>query len=256
MLRNLFTIVLMLILISISANSQITTLKELEAKFYEKCGTQEDYSKIKTLKIIGNDILSTMGFEGPTIILIKMPDKLRAETEIMGAINIDVLEEESGWTINPTQGITKPTDIPKQMLGFAWMQYGLLFKMPFLKIKPDDKKENKPIEERYKFEGLEKIDDKEVYKLKRIDLDNSNLEINGYFDKENLFFVRASITFHGEKQDMNMTFNLSNHQKIANVYFPFLYEYQENGITQETIVIESIEPNVPIDEKIFEKPRK
>jgi hypothetical protein len=110
-------------------------------------------------------------------------------------------------------------------------------------------------------EGKEKIEGTECFKIKltkkpeKVDGKEEENVVYYFFDTQN--YVPLAMRSTGKKGQMKgvqVEMGFSDYQEVNGLYFPFSLTRKVNGQTALTLVMEKVEVNVPVDDKIFAFP--
>ena len=197
---------------------------------------------LKTNTYVSKGKLIQGNAEIPFVSYNKRPLKYRLEAEIHGMKIITAFDGESGWTINPIEGISDPQQMTAEESERAKLQadYDGMF------YDYDSKG--------YKVEFIDKdyVGFVEVYVLKLTTPDDD--EITVYIDTENNVMLKSSsyVTMEDTVAEMEMLF--TQHRFVDDILFPHSVETKVNGKTEMKMIVEQIDFDVDIPDSLFEMP--
>jgi hypothetical protein len=222
----------------ISANSQ--TVDEVIQKNAKAMGGLAGFNAIKTMKSTG--VVSTQGLELPLTVQIINGKAVRSEVNAMGQSVINSYKDGKGWKVNPIAGITTATDLtPEELIDFkaqAMIANQLI----------DYKARGHKVE----LLGQEDVEGIKAYKIKLTNKDDNKITTYFISVNDNLVFKTIN-TKQIQGQDMEIETFLSDFKDFKGLKFPTMRDQKIQGETFQSIKINTIELNVPIDEKIFDK---
>lgn len=219
------------------------TAEEIIERYIENVGGSEIWKTVKTTKISGK--ISVQGMDISYETYSKAPNKEYAESNVMGKKIVEAFDGEQVWRINPFMGGTTP-------------QYGTeeeskerskkLFENKFI----DYQEKGHSIE----LLGQEEIDGNTCFVIKMTEKDGT--ESTTYIDTESYlpYMISTVISDGGDFDGTESQTYLSEYTEIDGVYMAFRSETRMNGKTTMTIVIETAEVNVDIEDSLFEMPKE
>lgn len=234
------------ILIALFLVSSTLVFAETAEEIMEKCIQAAGSGKMKDVKSqIFEMKMSMMGMEMPMKSYIRNPDDMRVEMSAMGMDIVTVINATAGWM----KQAGTVTDIPADQLDMyrkQLKQQTNFYSEDLFNYKGEGGKL------RVTLLGKEKVDGKECYKIKNIDQD----------EKEALIFVECSnylIAKVSSKQDMmgaetDVEVFMKDYKDIEGIKIPHLMEIKSGGELFGTITIQNWKMNVPLDDKLFQKP--
>lgn len=206
---------------------------------------------VKTIVIKGKTLRG--GNEVPYATFIQFPDKFRNESEMMGNRVVQVINGDKGWMVNPrsdeVQEVTGPRldQMRSRMnIGTALMSY--------------DKAKDK-----ISLVGTEELEGTPVYKIKLIKADGR--EVISLIDRESHVVLQETVIRSFQGQDIEATTMYGNHKTVDGILVAFSTETRMSGNQPQgtgrgrgmggaSQMIESVEFNKTIDQKLFGKPVK
>ena len=189
-------------------------------------------SALKTVKMEGN--MNTQGVDVPLTITKKHLTGMRLDLEIMGTSNYQLANTTKGWVFMPIMQHTEPQEMTADQLKAVQTQFDI--QGAFFNYK----------EKGYTAEyvGAEKLDGKDVHKLKLVKNGNN---VFFYVDALSNFIVKTATKVSAEGQEMEVETKFSDFKQNADGYW-FAYT---NVTTQGTIIFDKISTNIPVDDKLF-----
>ncbi len=219
------------------------TVDEVIQKYAAKLGGLDAFNKIKTAKMTG--VTTTQGMDLPVTIQVINGKAVRTDVNVE-AMNIQIISAYNngkGWTLNPLAGATTPTDVAggpelnelktQSMLAPALMDY-------------------KARGSKVELLGQEDVEGIKTYKIKLTTKEDA---------KVTTFYISTAdytlIKTESERDMMGQTVTVESFYsdlKEFNGIKVFMTRTQKiDGEEFQTTKLETIELNVPIDEKVFDK---
>ena len=226
-MKQLFSIITLLFSLSLSAQ----TADDIVNLNIEAMGGKAKLSSLNTVKMTGS--MSSRGMDIPMSISKLQMKGIRLDLELMGSSYYQVLNTTSGWMLMP--GMQEPKEMPADTYNTTFNQsdiQGSLF---------DYKSKGNTVD----YLGKEKADSGESYKLK-VTYKNGKNALYFIDTKTNrLVKTSAKVSFNGQEMDAETSFGDYKQTKDG-YWFPYSITNR-----QGVIVIDSIDANVPLDEKLF-----
>jgi len=226
-------------LISSPFLSKTQTLDEIVAKHIDAHGGENNWAKIKSMKIIGR---FTAFSEEKEFFSIKTSNGSYYSERHLGQYKvIEAFDGEKGWTIDPWQEITFPRRLNKPEVNVFYQKSQ--FFTPFYKYK-----ERGIVLE---YLGKEEIDGIDAYVIK-VTRKNRKSE-KWYINSETYLEYKCESEWVDFAQRIPSESFFDDFRTVNGVVLPFYIErifWQRNRVTQ----IENIEFNIDVDEKLFEMP--
>lgn len=227
------TSVLTLSLLAGSVAAWAQTAEEIVSKHLTAIGGEEAWKKIETIKMDGS--MSVQGMEMPINISIKNKKAWRMDMTIMGMANYQIVTDKEGWMYFPVQQQEKPEPLPAEMVSALQGQLDIAGDLVGYKEKGS----------KIEFVGKDKIDEKDVYKVKLTD--KAGKEKTMFFDASNYYLIREVQIAETEAGDQEMANNFSNFQKLPEgIVVPMTMESPQGPVTFKSIVV-----NQPLDDNLF-----
>ena len=217
------------------------TLDEVLQKYYE-ANYMDKLIKLESMKYSGKSF--QMGMETPFTTTITRSGKFLLEVPIQGQMMKQAYNGEVGWMIAPWTGSLDPIDLDPETVKRIKRQIeieGPLYNSA---------------EKGYTTEllGKEDLEGTEVYVIKQIDEDKN--EYKHYIDAENYILLKTHVVLLIQDSEMEADQYFSNYKIIDGILVATSMESRVNGQVQSQVNIEKAEFNIPIDDKIFDKPVK
>ena len=229
-------------LLLIAQFTSAQTVEEIMNKLTIALGGSDKFKAIKTAVIKGK--ITMAGMEFPFTMSIIAEKAVRMEMEAMGMKVIQVYNQGKGWTINPVEGKTTAQELSGDELESLKDLVSLADDLVDYKAKG------------YKVEllGSEKVEDVDTWKLKLIKTDSSS---ETYFlDKKSMLKIKTSTMEKEDGNEIETESFYSDFREMNGIKFPFNVIEKVGGEIIQEVAFESIELNIKMDEKIFDKPVK
>jgi len=225
-------------LTSVSINAQ--TADDVIQKYTKAIGGLAAFNAIKTMKTTGT--ITTQGVDLALTSQIINGKAVRTDVQAMGQSVINSYKDGKGWKINPFAGVTTITDMtPEELIDFK-SQTKISSQLM------DYKSRGHKVE----LEGQEDVEGIKTYKIKLTNKDDN--KVTTYFisvTDNNL--VKSVTTRQLQGQDLQIETYFSDIKDFNGLKFPMLRIQKMQGQVFQEIKIATIEFNVPVDEKIFDK---
>lgn len=210
------------------------TLDQILDKYYKAAGIDK-LQQVKTIVMSGilirNDAM-------PYKVYRVRPNKYRMERDVADITGLQVFDGQNGWSTAPWSGNPKPQPLSGDGLTnvMAAADFdGILYRW---------KDKGHSVE----YVGLEDV----CYKLKVTRKDGG---IEHIFINQQTFLIQkrtASITARGQQVEFVTYFK--DYRNVNGIMFAFENENTMGGQPYSTIQFDSVELNIPVDEKIFVMP--
>ena len=218
------------------------TADDVIQKYAANLGGLDAFNKIKTAKVTAT--YTTQGMDLPLTLQVINGKASRADVEAMGSAIIRVYKDGKAWTQNPFTGAPSPTDVTGPELGDYKAQSMLASTLM------DYKARGHQVE----LQGQVDVEGIKAYKIKLTSKDDG---------KATYYFVSATdynlIKTEAEREMQGQTVNVevwySDLKDFNGTKFYMTRTQKMNGEVFQTTTYTNIELNVPIDEKIFDKPK-
>ena len=229
----LLTALMLFALISTQAQSLDKVLDS-----YYKANGLDKMADVKTFNVKAK--VSVMGMEMPMEIKVKKPNKFRVDMEMMGQKTTSAFNGESGWMINPMMGAGVQDlegDQLKQAMGQADLE-GALYNY---------KAKGSNIE----MLGKVDVDGAEAYKLKLTDKDG--VVQTYYINADDYMVSKVESRAEAMGQTMDIVTKMVEYKEVKGIKMANKIEV-EMPMGKQSVVMEEIKIDEPIDDALFEKP--
>lgn len=198
---------------------------------------------IQTFIITGSQFVPAQGEQIPVVYKLKRPDKVRIEIEYMGNTIIQSFDGKKAWMVNPLTGSKDKRNLPDNAKEQFMQIFDLLYS-PLTKYGQEGYK--------YEYLGKETIDDKNYIKIKFTDKENDVSTL--YIDELTNWFYKLVGDFEKDGEKGTVEYIFEEKTKVKGAVVPQVIEIKINGETAMVYNFDEFEVDVPIDDKIFEKP--
>jgi hypothetical protein len=220
------------------------TVDELVDKNIAAKGGATALNSLQTLRATGKLLLPVQGrIELGYLQIRKRPDEVRTEASLQGMTQIEAYDGKEGWKVSPFFGRKDPermsADDVKALVEDTEMGGPLA----------DWKAKGSTVE----YLGTEDVDGTPAHKLKVV---RKNGDVSFvYLDPDHFLEIRivTQRTRHGAYEEVET--DLGDYEKAAGVFVPTSIEVGRKGSPEkQTIVVDKVEANVPVDDTIFHFP--
>lgn len=216
---------------------QAQTLDQVLEKHYKATG-QDKIAVIKTYYVKAK--MNMMGMDIPMTIQMKKPDKFRIEMDAMGQKIVQGFDGESGWMKNPMTG-AGVTDLKGPELKQAMSQADLEGEL-YNYAKKGHSAE---------LIGKVNLDGKEAYRIKFTNADGS---VKDYYIDANTYLIsRIKAKVESMGQTMDIETKVLDYKDIDGIKIGCKMEV-ETPMGNQSIVMDEIKLNEPIDDSVFARP--
>ncbi len=222
----------------ISASAQ--TADEVIQKYSAAMGGLDAFTKISSAIMSGT--VTAQGNDFPVTVQVINGKAMRTDVDIMGQSIVNVYNNGKGWKINPFAGVTVATDVTGTELTDFKAQASLSNHLM------DYKNRGHKVE----FAGQEKMGGVDVYKIKLTNKDDGKL-ITYYINSTDYMLVKSIMKRDIQGAEVEVETVYSDIKDINGVKFAMVRTQTANGNELQTIKLDKMELNVPIDEAIFNK---
>jgi len=162
--------------------------------------------------------------------------------QAMGQTVINSYKDGKGWKINPFAGITTVTDMtPEELIDFK-SQSMIASQLMDYKLRGH----------KVELQGQEDVEGIKTYKIRLTNKDDN--KVTTYFiSVTDNTIIKSVSTRQLQGQDIEIETFYSDIKDFNGLKFPMLRIQKMQGQVFQQIKIATIEFNVPIDEKIFDK---
>ena len=223
----------------LAANAQ--TVDEIIQQHGNVMGGLDNVNKLQSLKKTGT--ITLQGAEFPITVQVINNKAMRSDIDVLGQKITICYKDGKGWTINPFAGISTATDVAGVELAEYKSQTMIASQLM------DYKTRGHQVE----LLGKETMDSITAYKIKLINHESG--KITYYFIDSSTFLLIKLITTMqdnvGDETEVVTTF--SDLKDIGGFKFNMTQTQTINGQPYRNLKFQTVELNVSIDEKIFEK---
>lgn len=226
----------------VSAKAQ-QTVEDVVQKYTASMGGLEAFNKITSLKMTGT--VSTQGMDLPLTVQIVNGKGMRSDVEVqaMGQVISNGYNNGIGWKINPLQGATTATKVTGSELNDFKAQASLASALMDYKARGH----------KVELFGEETLDGAKVSKIKLTSKDDGRVTTYFISTKDNLLIKSVSTReVQGNQTEISTLY--SDLKEFGGAKFFMSRSMQMNGEEFQAIVINNIEVNAKIDEKLFDMP--
>jgi len=217
------------------------TVDEVIAKNIEARGGMEKIRALKTIRTLGK--LNAGSFRAAFQQENSRPDSVRKEVTIQGLTQIRAYDGKTGWQVSPFGGRKDPqllsADDMKDLVVDADVDGPLV----------DYKQKGHTAE----LLGHDSVEGTDCFKVK-LTLKNGDVRIY-YLDADSFMQIKlkTQTMVRGTLEERETLYG--DYDQVNGVYFPFAWESGEKGDSNRVkIVVEKIEANTPIDDKLYTMP--
>jgi outer membrane lipoprotein-sorting protein len=247
-----FSQILLLAIFSLVTNLTFAqTADDVINKYFEVTGGKTKWATLKDVKATGKLKIPSQGLELPMVMLQKAPNKQKMTMTFQGKEIVQPsFDGNEGWNTNfmtmkaekmeaeDSEIMKQDTDFPDAFWNFKDKGYSITL------------------------EGDETVEGVACHKIK---LTKKPVKVDGkeeenfsyyFFDKENGVPVMSrSVGKKGQMKGIAIESFMSDYQDVNGVMLPFTMNQKMNGKVMASVVIEKIETNVNVDDKVFAFPQ-
>jgi hypothetical protein len=230
----------LLLAATLAAPTAAQTADELVAKSLEARGGLEKLRAVRTVRMTGR--MSMGPSEVPTVVEIKRPASLRREITVEGSLAVQAYDGTTAWGIAPMgagQAEALPAEAAKEMRDQADLDGPLV----------DSAAKGVRVE----LVGGVKVEGRNVYELK-VTRRSGGVE-HAFLDARSYLPVRveARRTVRGTEVELEST--IGDYRESGGILWPYSITNAVKGRPEkQTITVEKIEVNPPIDDARFKMP--
>src|SRR5213595_1137751 len=219
------------------------TVDELVAKNVAAKGGADALRCLQSVRFTGKMLVNEGQFQLAYVETKKRPGEVRSEATLQGMTAIQAYDGEQGWKVYPFQGRKDPekmsADDTKSLIEEAEIDGPLV----------DWKAKGSTVE----YLGTEDVDGTPAHKLKVV---RKNGDVSFvYLDPDHFLEIRVVTQRmrHGAHEEVET--DLGDYEKAGGVFVPTSIEVGRKGSPdKQTIVVDKVESNVPVDDTIFHFP--
>lgn len=221
-------------------SAQAQTADEVIQKYTAAMGGLDAFNAINTAKITGHVVIQ--GMELPLTSQIINGKAVRTDVNAMGQSIINCYKDGKGWKINPLAGASTATDMDAAELAEYKSQCKLANQLM------DYKARGHQVE----WQGQEDVEGVKCNKIKLTGKDDGKVTTYFISMADNMLIkVVSSREMMGQTMDIETFF--SDMKDINGLKFAMTRTQKMQGETFQEIKYSTIELNVPVDEKVFDK---
>ena len=222
----------------VSTNAQ--TADDVIQKYSKAMGGLAAFNAIKTMKTTGT--ITTQGVDLALTSQIINGKAVRSDVQAMGQSVINSYKDGKGWKINPFAGVTTVTDMtPEELIDFKSQSMIASQLMDY-----------KARGHKVELQGQEDVEGVKTYKIKLTNKDDNKVTTYFISVTDNII-VKSVSTRQLQGQDIEIETFYSDIKDFNGLKFPMVRTQKMQGQVFQEIKIATIEFNVPVDEKIFDK---
>ncbi|HFC29660.1 MAG TPA: hypothetical protein ENJ44_01315 [Oceanospirillales bacterium] len=225
----------------VTVSQAAPTADEIVAKNVEAKGGAAKWDAIKTIKIKGKMNMGQMVF--PFEMIQKRPNKLFMTFEVQGMQGKQVFDGEKGWMVMPFMGKTDPEPMADDQLKDFRKQADI--DGPLRSYKKNGNK--------LEYIGETEIEGTPVIELKLTEKEGDITTF--YLEKDSLLEIKTKTKATRMGQTMEIETTIGNYDEVDGLVFPHSISTSLGNMGGQEIILESIEINQDVDDKIFQMPK-
>jgi hypothetical protein len=235
-MKKIFFSILSFVFISASAQ----TADDIIQKYTNAMGGLSAFNAIKTMKMTGT--VTTQGMDLPLTAQVINGKAVRNDVDAMGQTVTNSYKDGKGWKINPFAGAATATDMTNEELIDYKAQTMLANNLMDYKARGH----------KVEFLGQEDVEGIKTNKIKLTNKDDNKVSTYFISVADNTLIKSVSTrTLQGQETEFETFY--SNIKDFNGLKFATTRTQKLGGQTFQEVNIKTIEFNVPIDEKIFDK---
>lgn len=235
-MKKIFFLIAAIATISVHAQ----TADEVIQKFSDNLGGLEATNKITSAKLTGT--LNVQGMELPVTTQILNGKGLRVDVDAMGQSVVNVYYNGAGWKINPFAGAPDVTDVTGSELAEFKSQASLASPLMDYKARGYE----------VKMAGEEDVDGVKTFKLILNNKDEGK-ETTYFISSKDYSLVKSISSREIQGQEVEVSTYYSDYKEFGGLKISMTKRLEIDGQEFQSVVLSSVEINVPVDEKIFAK---
>lgn len=222
----------------ISVNGQ--TGDEIIQKYATAVGGLAAFNAIKTMKMTGT--VTTQGMDFLLTIQVINGRATRNDVDVMGQSVTNSYKDGKGWKINPYAGAPTATDMTNEELADFKTQSSLANNLMDYKARGH----------KVELLGQEDVEGVKTYKIKLTTKEDG--KVTTYFiNSADNMLVKSVSSRNLQGQEVQVENIYSNIKEFNGLKLALTRTQKTGGQVFQEIKITTIEVNVPIDEKVFDK---
>jgi len=222
-------------------SAQAQTAEEIVGKYAQALGGLQAFNNVKTLKMSGS--ITVQGMELPITVQVVNGKAVRSDVEVMGTAVISSYKDGKAWKQNEFAGAPDPTDVTEGELADLKAQANVS------SILMDYKARGHKIE----MAGKEAVEGIQTYKIKLTQGDTQKAT-TFYINASDYSLIKSVANMEMMGQSMDVETYYSDLKEVNGLKFFATRIQKADGEEFQSVKFDKIEVNVPIDEKIFDKP--
>lgn len=235
--------VLALVAIIATIGAKAITLDEILEKNIDAKGGRKAMKSLTSMRSKGTVTIAAMGMEMEFTQMFKRDRKLRIESMVQGMQFVIGYDGKTAWMLNPMMGPDAQAMDEEQTAEYA-MQADVDGELVDWKTKGHT----------VEYVGTGDVDGSTAYKVK---LTTKKGDVRMYYIDAVTFLelkVEGKSSQMGETIETETSF--SNYQEVNGIQMAHQIDTHANGQAVSSVVIKSVETNVPLDDALFTMPKK
>jgi len=227
----------------VAAPGVAQTMDEIVERSLKARGGVDKLRAVKTLRITGR--MAMGGLEAPVTLEFKRPNQMRMEFTVQGMTGVQAYDGKTGWNFIPFAGMQKPQPMSPEELKLAEEQADM--DGPLL----DYKAKGNTVE----LVGKEAVEGTQAHKLK-VTLKNGTIRYL-YVDAEHFLEIKmeGKQTIRGTETEVEAS--MGDFKEVEGLMLAHAVQSGAKGSPQrQTITVQKIEINPPLDDARFKMPEK
>lgn len=237
-MKKIFSLILSVAFISAHAQ----TADDVVSKYIDGMGGLDAYKSIKTAKLTGN--VSQQGMDIPLTVQIINGRAERTDVTVMGSDITSACKDGAGWSVNPLQGGSDAKPLEGEMLKQEKSKCDLVSSLMGYKEKGNT----------IELEGKEDVDGAGCYKIK-LTAKEDNSVTQFFINASTYELVKSISTVSMMGQEAEVETYYSDLKPVGKVKMFYTRTQKVEGQVVAEIKFDTIEIDIPIDEKIFDMPK-
>lgn len=243
-MKKLKFIIPVLIVLLLNINAVAQTVEEVIEKHVEAIGGKQKMQEVKSMKIIGS--VKMMGMEFPFTSYNVTPDKFYFELSVQGKSIKQGYDGTTAWSVNPMGGSPVPEAVEGDEANNIKERARIFDKLTTYK------EDGASVE----LTGKEQLNNKDVFKIIYKGADGKT--ITYFVDAENYMVVSIQKKINMQGSTMDSETFYSNYKEIEGVKIAYSFEVKvkNSPMGSQEVIIDKIEINTLVEDKIFVLPAK
>ncbi|MEX2661938.1 MAG: hypothetical protein WD227_08410 [Vicinamibacterales bacterium] len=230
------------IALAIAAPAAAQSVDEIIARHVEAMGGMEKIKGVTSVRMTGTMGLG-QGIEAPIVLEIKRPNALRMDITVQGMVGSQGFDGTKGWSLMPFAGSTTPQEMPAEEMRMVEEQADI--DGPLVDYKAKGHK--------VELLGKEQVEGAAAHKL-QVTLKSGDVRTM-YIDAEHFLTIKeeGKRTIRGAEVETETI--IGDYKEVGGMMFPHSIDSGQKGSPQrQTITVQKIEVNVPLDDARFTMP--